>query len=263
MSKAEVPEAPPRYLPSTFVIRCSTFEIRDPNQGCPVDLSDLFSRAGLGERIPTLGQYVAQMRELNPLVAVLVLGAGLVILLQGWRIFRVWVMVTAAMLGVAAGDRVAQLLSSPHWPVICPLAGGLLLAILAWPLMKYALCLIGAATGGLLGMCLMQYLAAALGRPPLAQYDWAGGIAGAVLLGASAFFLFRMVVILSSSLQGSVMVVSGVVALLLKSRAIRTQLSYALEHSPHVLPLLVAVPAFIGAVFQFLWTSPHRPARQE
>jgi hypothetical protein len=225
-----------------------------------VDLNSILSRLSLTERVPSPQEYVDRLQDLDPLVAVLVLGAGLVILLQGWRIFRVWVVVTAAMVGVAVGDRLAQLLPGQYVQVICPLAGGLLLAMLAWPLMKYALGLIGAVTGGLLGHGLLRYLAAALDRPELAQYAWAGGIAGAILLGASAFFLFRMVVILSSSLQGSVMVVSGVLGLLLKYPRLQLPLSWSLVHSAHVLPLLVAVPAAVGSAFQFLWTSPHKPA---
>jgi hypothetical protein len=223
-----------------------------------MDANDILTRASLLQRLPSLHRYIEVMQNLDALVAVLVLGAGLVILLQGWRIFRVWVVVTAAMVGVAIGDRVAAFLEGPYVQIGCPVAGGVLLAALAWPLMKYALGLIGAVTGGVLGHCLMRYLSVVLGRGDLAEWAWAGGIGGAIILGVSAFFIFRAVVIISSSLQGSAMVVSGVVALLLKYPPIQWKLAYALEHQPHVLPLLVLAPAVIGSIFQFLWTAPHK-----
>ena len=213
--------------------------------------------------IPTLKDYLSQMQFLNPFVAVLVMGAGLVVLLQGWRIFRVWVVVTAGMFGVIAGDWVGQHLEGPYIRLGAPFAGGLLLAVLALPLLKHALGIIGGLTGGLLGYLLVRYLSGAMDRPEWAQYAWAGGIAGAVVLGASAYFLFRMVVIVSSSAQGAIMVVSGVVALLLKYPPTCDRLKEALEGGPHVLPILMAVPAIIGIVFQFFWTAPHRPAKEE
>jgi hypothetical protein len=212
--------------------------------------------------VPTPQQYVTQMQFLDPFVAILVLGAGLVVLLQGWRIFRVWVIVTAAMVGVVAGDKLGQFFQAQYTYAQpgCAIGGGLLLALLAWPLMKYALGLIGGLTGGLLGHTLMRYLAEALARPDLLQYAWAGAIGGAVILGISAFFLFRMVVIISSSIQGAVMMVSGIVALLLRYPPIAKPLTEAIEGNSHVLPVLMAVPALLGSIFQLFWTAPHRPA---
>jgi hypothetical protein len=213
--------------------------------------------------VPTPQEYIALMQHLDAVVAVLILGAGLVFLLQGWRIFRVWVIVTAGMLGVAAGERVGQLFQDPYFQLGCPVVGGLILALLAWPLMKYALGLIGGLTGGLLGHSLLRYLAAAFDRPDLAQHAWLGAIGGAVLLGVSALFLFRMVVIVSSSLQGSVMVVSGLVAMLLKFPPIAKPMTESMERGPHLLPVLMVVPAIIGVLFQFFWTAPQKPAPQE
>ena len=222
--------------------------------------------AGLLDRlpnapIPTPHEYLAQMQFLNPFVAILVLGAGLVILLQGWRIFRVWVIVTAGMVGVVAGDWIgSHVLQDPYYRLGAPIVGGLLLAALAWPLMKHALGLIGGLTGGFLGYSLVRYLSAAMNRPDWAQYGWLGAIGGAVVLGALAYFLFRLVVIISSSLQGAVMVVSGIVALLLKYPPVCDRLKETLEGSPHILMAVMAVPAVIGILFQFFWTAPHRPA---
>jgi hypothetical protein len=235
----------------------------------PNDLIPRMQRAGasLLERfpdtpVPTPQQFVSQMQYLDPFVAILVLGAGLVVLLQGWRIFRVWVIVTAAMVGVVAGDRIGQLLQAQYAYAqpACAIGCGMLLALLAWPLMKHALGLIGALTGGLIGHTLLRYLAAALDRPDILQYAWVGAIGGAVILGISAFFLFRMVVIITSSIQGSVMMVSGIVAVLLKYPPTAKPLAESLEGSSHVLPVLMAVPALLGALFQLCWTAPHRPA---
>lgn len=231
-----------------------------------------YSAAGLLDRlgpvpVPSPAEYVAYLEHFDPLVAVLLLGAGLVVLLQGWRIFRVWVVVTAAMIGVLAGDRVGLLPpvshAIPNAQLWCSVAGGLLLAALSWPLIKFALGLIGGLTGGLLGHGLMQYLSVALDRPELAQYSWIGAIAAGAVLGMSAFFLFRMVVIVSSSLQGAAMLVTGVLGLLLKHPAIHAQVAGAIERNSHVLPVLIGVPALIGILFQFFWTAPHRPAKKE
>ncbi|HUT57126.1 MAG TPA: hypothetical protein VNA25_04545 [Phycisphaerae bacterium] len=212
----------------------------------------------------TVQDYLRDLQYADWLVAILLLGAGLVFLLQGWRIFRIWVIVNAGMLGVLVGDRVGTMLQGPYMPLWCSIGGGILLALLAWPLMKYAVGLIGALTGGLVGHAAIRYFAAAMNHPGLAGYAWAGAIGGGVVLALSAFFLLRMGVIITTSLQGATMIVSGVLSLLLKHEPIREPIIKGLTGNAHLLPVLIGVPALIGLLFQSCTTSPpHKRPKPE
>jgi len=72
-----------------------------------------------------------------------------------------------------------------------------------------------------------------------------------VTLGLLAVVIFRFVVMIFTSVQGSLMIVSGIVAILMKLEMLRSRLRPALAANAHLLLLLVAVPALIGFGMQY------------
>ena len=199
-------------------------------------------------QIPTQAETLDMIDHMNTWHAAVLLAAGLVYLLQGWKVFKVLVIVNAAVAGVLIGSMLGAL-HSQEWSLYGAAIGGLALAILSWPMMRLAIALMGALAGGAIGLAAWHYVAT-ISRPDMVQYSWVGGLLGAGILGVLAFFIFRVVVVLFTSLQGAALTVSALLALVLKHPAIHAPMLRQLEHNPLLLPLVIAVPAIIGAFFQ-------------
>ncbi len=188
---------------------------------------------------------------MDPLQAVLLLALGLTYMLCGFKMFKILVTANAAFLGFAIGQMIGNLGQTPHnLPLVTGIAGALLLGVLAWPLMKYAVGLMGALVGGATGLLLWRYLAVAAGQVQLVDYHWVGALLGLITLGMLAFVIFRLTIITFTSLQGSAMAVSGVLVLLLRYEQFRQDVEDSLVNNVHLLPLLIAVPTIISIVIQ-------------
>ncbi|MDY6914660.1 MAG: hypothetical protein SVT52_09435 [Planctomycetota bacterium] len=201
-------------------------------------------------QVPTTSEYVGYLETLGALQAVLLLACGLVYLLQGWKVFKILVVVNAAVLGVLAGAQLGGMLGGRNMPLFGAIACALLFAALAWPLMKFAVSIMGGLVGSFLGFGLWRYITDATGRVDLNQYAWTGALIGLLTLGLLAFVIFRQVIVIFTSVQGAVLAVSGIVSVLLKYPSIHEELAEALNTNNRLLPLLIAVPAVIGFAFQ-------------
>ena len=206
--------------------------------------------------VPSQGQMVDFLlglgsSDFGAVVALLLFVCGLVYLLQGWKIFKALVIVNAAVLGAMAGSYVGAYHRGQHTQLYAAIAGAALLAILAWPLMKYAVSLMGGLAGSFLGYGVWQYATEALSRPELNQHAWAGAIIGLVTLGLLAFVIFKVVITVFTAVQGSVMSIAGISALLLKHESLRQDFEPQLRENAHLAVLLIAVPTLIGFGFQY------------
>ena len=211
------------------------------------------------DRIPNQDQLVDSLLDLahhqyGPALAVLLLGCGLVYMLQGWKIFKVLVVVNVAVFGALVGNWLGSMARGENTWVYTTVAGALLLGGLAWPLMKYAVSLLGGLFGSVVGYALWAYVTSTIDRADLMQYAWVGGIVGLVTLGLLALVILKFVVRLITSLQGAVMAVGGVLAMLLKY--LGEDLEIPLRENAHLVLVLVGVPTVIGFVFQSCWSRP-------
>jgi len=205
--------------------------------------------------VPTQGQIVDWLVELSgaqfgAILAMVLFACGLVYMLQGWKIFKILVIANAAVLGAIAGFHVGAYLRGQDTWLYTGIGGGMLLAVLAGPLMNYAVSLMGGLAGSFLGYGLWGYLADTIGRGELVQYAWVGALIGLITLGLLAFVILKTVVTIITSVQGSLMTVSGIVALLIKHEPFRQALETPLRENTHLAALLVGVPAVIGIAFQ-------------
>jgi hypothetical protein len=73
---------------------------------------------------------------------------------------------------------------------------------------------------------------------------------GIVALGLLSFILFRGSVMMFMSLQGSLMLVLGLLGLVYKHEQIAPSLTQALAMQPYLLPAAILIPALIGIVYQ-------------
>ncbi len=223
----------------------------DPN----VPLPGAFVHTIQSGNVPSRQEFVQYLTDLDPLKAVLLLVVGLVYMLYGWKAFKILVIANAAMIGIALGATIGRHMHgaetpASNLPTFTAVAGGLLLAVAAWPLMKYAVSLMGALVGSLVGYGLWRYLAEVSGQITLGQYAWAGALLGLVTLGMLAFAIFQITVMIFTSIQGTMMAISGILALLLRYPSIGQNLRNSLLTEMHLLPLLIAVPSAIGFIFQ-------------
>lgn len=204
--------------------------------------------------LPSQEQILNYILDVGWLTAIMLVICGVVYLAYGWKIFKVLVIVNAAFVGVLVGAYLGAAYSNAHggrhMVVIGGAAVGILLAAISWPLMKYAVSIMGGLAGSFLGYGLWHYLTTILDKPELNKHAWVGALLGLLVLGLFAFIIFRLTVIIFTSVQGAVMAITGLLAMVLKYQPITEELRNRLTTNPHLMPLLVAVPAVIGFAIQ-------------
>jgi hypothetical protein len=175
------------------------------------------------------------------LQAVVFVAFGMIYLIYGWRIFKVLVIINFAMLGLFGGMHLGQKLGSPLWGGIL---GAIAMGVVSWPFMKYSVAVLGALAGAVVGGALWRTMT--LPDPLI----WCGALAGLVAGGFLAFSSFKVSIMLFTSLQGSMFVVIGMLALLAAYPEISAHISLAVYTNMFFLPLLLIVPTAAGIYFQ-------------
>ncbi len=235
-----------------------TLDIPQAAQGAQ-SLLDRVIASGMSSQ----GQYLAELKAAEPLLAIAAIVVGVVLLLFGWRVFKVWVVVNAAIVGLLLGDRIAVAIARPELQLWLSLGLAVVLAMVSWSLMKFAISILGGMAGGFIGYHGWRYVASLIQRPELAQYDWVAALVCMVVMGLLAFMIFRAIVVAATSIQGSLLLVSGALALCLKLPALDRALSRPLLDSSHLLSLLIAIPAVVGIIYQSIKPAPAKDPQEQ
>lgn len=178
---------------------------------------------------------------MGPAMAALLILAGVIYLLFGVYMFRVLVMLNAALLGAYLG---ALLGSHGHAPAAGAFLGGFTAAAVTWPLMKHAVAVMGGIFGAVLGASIWR----TCGLEP--HYAWAGGMTGLVGFGMLSFILFRGSIMMFTSLQGAVMLVFGILGLIYKYQNVAPTVTDNIMFQPFILPSIIFIPAILGLIYQ-------------
>ncbi|MBI1336816.1 MAG: hypothetical protein GC164_07630 [Phycisphaera sp.] len=187
--------------------------------------------------------------------------AGLVCLLNGYKFYKPVVVTLALLIGIFAGYALSSRMQAPAYIVSACL--GLLMAVVCFPLMKYAVAVLGGLTGAFIGanvwtaMVSVVYKGDAGRIQEAAQLNFIGALVGLMLCGMLAFILFKFAVVIFTSMSGSTVAVLGGLALLLQVPGIGTSVTDTLSGHAVVIPLLVVVPALIGLILQH--AAPDKP----
>ncbi|MHC4496512.1 MAG: hypothetical protein ACYSYM_11900, partial [Planctomycetota bacterium] len=160
------------------------------------------------EAVVPIDLFWTQITSLSWLEAVTFISFGVVCLFYGWRVFKILVVINFGLLGLIIGMGITQKIVGLNNQLTGGLVGMGVLAVLSVPLMRWAVCVLGAAAGGILTSGIWY----ACGLPE--QYIWAGGLIGFVGGGMISFIIFKAAVILFSSLWGSGLAVVGCLSLL-------------------------------------------------
>jgi hypothetical protein len=190
-----------------------------------------------------------QITKLSWLEALIAVSFGAVYLIYGWRIFKVLAVVSFGMVGLFAGMELGQRISTgPSAALWGGMIGLILLAILSIPLMHWAVSALGAVAGGILTSCIWY----AVGLP--SQYIWAGAIIGVVAGGMISFIVFKISVMLFTSLGGAILIITGMLALANlyeKNQAESGNFVYSLVNDyGWFMPAILIFTTFIGMVIQ-------------
>ena len=204
-------------------------------------------------QVPSQEEFVNTLTTIDAVPAMLMLLFGLVSLLLGWKIFKGLVIANATCIGGLLGAELGKMVETSNgtmW-LFGMVAGGLLMAVLAWPMMKYAVSAMGGLAGSFLGYGVWHYVANMTGRADLLDHAWVGALIGLIKLGLLAFIMFRLVVMTFTAFEGALLTVAGALALLLKYEPIAEDVKTALHNNVHMLPLLVILPAVVGFALQY------------
>ena len=192
-----------------------------------------------------------QITSLSLVEALTFISFGVVCLCYGWRVFKVLVVINFALLGLMMGMAITEKIVGLNNQFAGGITGMILLAVLSVPLLRWAVCLLGAAAGGILTSGI--WYACGLTE----QYIWAGGLIGIIAGGMISFIIFKAAVILFSSLWGSGLLVVGSLALLYIYPRTSAKVEDLVFSVKWFLPVLIIAPTAIGFVLQhkFLKTS--------
>ena len=186
----------------------------------------------------------SQITSLGFLEALTFISFGAVCLFYGWRVFRLLVVICFALLGMAVGVIAAGKISGENNQILGGVVGLILLAALSFPLMKWAVSILGAVAGGILTSGLWY----AFELPE--QYIWAGGLIGVVAGGMIAFIALKYAIMLFSCLGGSTLIVVGFLALLYLYPDTTEQVEELVFNENWFLPVALLIPTAIGFILQ-------------
>jgi len=174
-----------------------------------------------------------------PILACLLLGAGILLLFYGWRMYKIALVVVGVLAGVALGVALANRLGI-H-PVIVALPMGLLLGISALMLQKVGAFL----AGGACGLILVE------GARGMFANEWAFYVTAALafMVGALlALYLWRPMITVSLAIIGASFLAGGlIVGADLFGRDWGT---HAAERHPYLLTAAVIAATIFGVYFQ-------------
>ena len=179
--------------------------------------------------------------EMGSAVALLLVLLGLVYLLFGFYLFKPLVLLNAAFVGAMVGVLIS---GKTGGPLPSGILGGFIAAAVTYPMMKWAVALMGGLFGALLGLTLWRTFGLETG------FAWTGGCMGLIACGLLCFIVFRGSVMAYTSLQGSVMLVFGILSLAYKYQGFAPKLAKGLEVKPFVLPMCIFIATILGLIYQ-------------
>ncbi|MHC4300233.1 MAG: hypothetical protein ACYS7Y_23410 [Planctomycetota bacterium] len=197
-----------------------------------------------GEPVVPMDLFWSQITSLGLLEALTFISFGVVCLFYGWRVFKVLVVINFALIGMMLGMAITEKIVGLNNQFAGGIVGMIILAVLSVPLMRWAVCVLGAVAGGILTSGI--WYACGLTE----RYIWAGGLIGIIAGGMISFIVFKAAVILFSSLWGSGLVVVGSLALLYQYDKTATKVEDLVFTLRWFLPTLIIAPTAIGFVLQ-------------
>jgi hypothetical protein len=197
------------------------------------------AKAGQQAPVVDVNIFWQQVLTLHLRESLTLIAFGAVCILYGWRIFTILVAICAGAIGMILGMELGRRMGSEVWGGVI---GIIVLAAIAIPFLKWAVAVLSAIAGGIITGGIWY----ACGFPP--EYLWAGALVGAVAGGMISFIVFKISVMLFTSLAGTAMLLTGVLALLHLYQPSSQGIQDIVLGHIWVAPLALIVPT-IGFIF--------------
>jgi len=188
-----------------------------------------------------------QITLMTPLHAVVFVAFGIIPIMYGWRIYKVLTVIGFGMIGLYIGMYVGGRFGEV---LLGSIVGTGLMAFVAVPLMRWAVSILGAISGGLIsaGIWYTFHLPE--------QFVWAGALVGMVAGGLIAFVIFKVSVMLFTSLAGASLILMGLFSLIYRYETFSlepptTHLNQLYYGHHWFLPLLLIGLTMFGIILQF------------
>ncbi len=186
-----------------------------------------------------------QITSLGLLEALTFISFGAVCIFYGWRIFKMLVVISFALLGLVMGITISDKISGGNNHLLGGLIGLGVMAALSVPLIRWAVCILGAVAGGILTSGI--WYACGLSE----RYIWAGGIIGMVAGGMISFIVFKIAIMLFSSVGGSALMVVGFLAVMCNQHVgWKGPVQVLVLNNNWFLPVALFVPTVVGIILQ-------------
>lgn len=196
------------------------------------------------ETIVPLDLIWGQITSLGLLEAMTFISFGAVCLLYGWRVFKILVVISFGLLGLVLGKIAGGKINGENSQLVGGLIGLGVMAVLSVPLMRWAVSALGAIAGGLFTSGI--WYACGLTE----KYIWVGALVGIVAGGMISFIVFRIAVMLFSSIGGSGLIVMGVLAVLYMYPQTKEHVQELFFTKRWFLPIALMVPTLVGIIVQ-------------
>jgi hypothetical protein len=185
-----------------------------------------------------------QIESLTWPQAVIAMSFGAVYLLYGWRIFKILVVIAAALVGMALGIKLGKMLGDVNWQIWTAIGCGIIAGGACIPLMRWAVCAMGAIAGGILTSGIWY----AFNLPE--KYIFAGALIGIIAGGMISFIVFRAAVMLFTCLGGGSLVILSFLSLLRTYEPTSEWVHDWFFNYKWFLPSLLIIPTVIGIIVQ-------------
>ena len=196
--------------------------------------------------LPRLGDLRNWVQNMDPVAACVLILGGFLYLFKGFKMHRVLLAVTAAIIGGYLGAGLGQRYGL-FWAAI--VSGVVLMGIASWYFTAFAASIQSAIIGALLGASIWE----TANLEP--QYAWAGALIGAVTLGLLSFIIFRASVIVFSTVQGAVMFVVGIMGMAYYYTALRPAIGNIMGRWPYAWSATIVALILCGLAYQYMTTS--------
>ena len=166
---------------------------------------------------------------------------GLLCVINGYKWHKGVVIICAFLAGLGLGKLLSAQMGN-SWIVVAVL--GLLCAIVAAPMLRFAVAIFGGLTGAFIGANVWT----AFTSSP--DSHLAGAAMGFIAMGLATFLMFRIVVVTFTSIGGAAMTVLGAITLMMHVPAWKESVQSNLAANHLLIPLLVTAAAIMGIVLQ-------------
>lgn len=191
--------------------------------------------------IRNLNDWMCFLKTCDPLMGIPFVAGGLILLLLGWRMWQISTVLTFALIGLGLGTYFAQ---SPTQQVLYGGAGALILGAASMPPVVRSVAVLGGLVGT--GIAYFYLEKAGLFGPPL----WIACGLSFTCLTALAVLNYREVIVVITSFQGAVLLMSGLFVLLLAQPSLYNGIRDMTYHVAIVGPFCLLVPTVVGTFLQ-------------